>query len=62
LLRRQVLTPRFRSELGLEAITPMAITDRIRTMATTMGLHTGTAAIATTATIAIITTSGTKLT
>jgi hypothetical protein len=44
-------------------ITPMAITDRIRTMAPIMGLHTaGTAGIATTATIVIITTIGTKLT
>jgi predicted nucleic acid-binding protein len=45
-------------------ITPMAITDRIRTMATIMGLRTtGTVGIATiTATIVIIITIGTKLT
>jgi hypothetical protein len=44
-------------------ITPMAITDRIRTMATILDLHTtGTAGIASTAIIAIITTVGTKLT
>jgi predicted nucleic acid-binding protein len=71
LLQRQVLTLRFRSELGLEAmaipaimgITLIAITDRIRTMATIMGLRTtGTAGIVTiTATIVIITTDlGTK--
>jgi len=48
-------------------ITPMAITDRIRNMATIMGLHTtGTVGIVTitvsTATIVIITTIRTKLT
>jgi hypothetical protein len=51
-------------ELVLEAImgiTPMAITDRILTMAPIMGPHTGTAGIATTATIVTIT-IGTKLT
>ena len=44
--------------------TPMAITDRIRTMATILGLRTtGTAGVATiTATIVIITTIGIKLT
>ena len=56
-----VLTLRCRSELGLAqvitGITPMAITDRIRTMATTTGI-----AIIT-ATIVIITTDmGIKLT
>jgi hypothetical protein len=49
--------------LAIMGITPMAIIDRIRTMATTMDLHTtGTAGIATTATIVTITTIGTKLT
>ena len=47
-------------------ITPMAITDRIRTMATIMGHRTtGTAGIATTTAITVIittTTMGTKLT
>jgi hypothetical protein len=45
-------------------ITPMVITDRIRTMATIQGLRTiGTAGIDTiTATIVIIITSGIKLT
>jgi hypothetical protein len=61
-----VLTLRFRSELGLAirvimGITPMAITDRIRTMAI-IGLTIGTAGTAITATTVIITTIGTKLT
>jgi hypothetical protein len=67
LLQRQVPTLRFQSELGLEAIMAIlaitgiiliAITDRIRTMATIMGLRTtGTAGIvAITGIIAIITT------
>ena len=71
--RCSVLTLRFRSELGLEAtairatlgITPMVITDRIRTMATLMGHRSiGPAGIATitTATTVIITTMGIKLT
>ena len=43
------------------AITHIAITDRIRTMATIQGLRTtGTADIGTTATIVTITTIGTK--
>jgi len=70
--RCSVLTLRFRSELGLEAtaiqvtmgITPMVITDRIRTMAPIMGHRSiGTTGIATitTATTVIITTMGIKL-
>jgi hypothetical protein len=48
--------------MAIRAITPMAITDRIRTMATIMGLRTtGTAGIGTIATV-IITTIGIKLT
>jgi hypothetical protein len=61
-----VLTLRFRSELGLAiqvimGTTPMAIIDRIRTMAI-IGLTIGTGGTAITATTVIITTIGTKIT
>ena len=66
MFRSSVLMLRFRSELGLDTrvatmgTIPMAITGHIRTI---MGLHTiGMAGIGTTATTAIITTIGIKMT